>query len=98
MTEKLGSAPHGGVLINRVVPSGARGEVQARAARLPVVNLNARAASDLLLLATGAFSPLEGFMGHDSARPAAEHLTLADGRRCPQPVHPQLQRSQAAYS
>src|SRR2546425_11921048 len=96
MTEKLGSAPHGGVLINRVVPSEARGEAQARAARLPVVNLNARAASDLLLLATGAFSPLEGFMGHDAARSAAENLTLPDGRLWPLPVLLQLEASQAA--
>ena len=96
MTEKLGSAPHGGVLINRVVPSEARGEAQARAARLPVVNLNARAASDLLLLATGAFSPLEGFMGHDAARSAAENLTLPDGLLWPLPVLLQLEASQAA--
>src|SRR3989442_2497995 len=98
MTEKLGSAPHGGALINRVVPSEARGEAQARAARLPVVNLNARAASDLLLLATGAFSPLEGFMGHDAARSAAENLTLPDGLLWPLPVLLQLEASQAAFS
>ena len=98
MTEKLGSPPRGGALINRVVPSEARGEAQARAARLPVVNLNARAASDLLLLATGAFSPLEGFMGHDAARSAAENLTLPDGRLWPLPVLLQLEASQAAFS
>ena len=96
MTEKLGSAPHGGVLINRVLPSEARGEAQARAARLPVLNVNARAASDLLLLATGAFSPLEGFMGHDAARSAAENLTLPDGHLWPLPVLLQLEASQAA--
>ena len=96
MTKKLESAPHGGVLINREVSSEARGEAQARASRLPVVNLNARAASDLLLLATGAFSPLEGFMGHDAARSAAENLTLPDGLLWPLPVLLQLEASQAA--
>src|SRR5207249_7932673 len=96
MTKKLESAPLGGVLINRLVPSEARAEAQSRAARLPVVNLNARAASDLLLLATGAFSPLEGFMGHDAARSAAENLTLPDGHLWPLPVLLQLEASQAA--
>ena len=61
-----------------------------------MVNLNARAASDLLLLATGAFSPLEGFMGHDAARSAAESLTLPGGRLWPLPVLLQLEASQVA--
>src|SRR6184192_1978839 len=96
MTEKLEIAPHGGTLIDREVRPKDRDEARARAARLPLVNLTARAASDLLLLATGAFSPLEGFMGHDAARSAAENLTLPDGRLWPLPVLLQLEASRAA--
>jgi len=48
--------------------------------------VTARNASDLLLLATGAFSPLEGFMSYDAARSTVEHLCLPDGTLWPLPV------------
>lgn len=88
-------APHGGHLINRVVSSEARAEARTRAARLPEIHLTARAASDLLLLATGAFSPLEGFMEHDAARSVVESLALPDGTLWPLPVLLQVESSQA---
>ncbi|MBI1893852.1 MAG: sulfate adenylyltransferase, partial [Candidatus Rokubacteria bacterium] len=55
-------APHGGTLVDRILVSEAREEAIARARDLPKVVLNARAMSDLDLLAVGALSPLEGFM------------------------------------
>jgi sulfate adenylyltransferase len=94
-TVQAGIAPHGGRLINRVVPPEAKREVQARAERLPSIQLSTRAANDLLLLATGAFSPLEGFMNHDSARSVVQDLVLPDGTLWPLPVLLQVDPSEA---
>jgi sulfate adenylyltransferase len=55
--------PHGGKLINKVLEEKARDEWRERAARLPRVRLNARQLADVEMIAVGAFSPLEGFMG-----------------------------------
>ncbi|HJY85489.1 MAG TPA: phosphoadenylyl-sulfate reductase [Candidatus Acidoferrales bacterium] len=65
--ESQSIAPHGGMLVNRTVSPNARVEIRARAAHLPGLELTSRGASDLLLPATGAFSPLEGFMNFDTA-------------------------------
>lgn len=72
-------APHGGTLVNRVLAGDARAEALARAAELPRVVLNARAMSDLELLAIGALSPLEGFMRAADYRRVLEEMRLASG-------------------
>lgn len=72
-------APHGGRLVNRVLTGEARAEAVARAEQLPKIVLNARAMSDLELLAVGALSPLEGFMGRVDYRRVLEDLQLASG-------------------
>jgi len=55
-------APHGGRLVNRVLDGEARDEGLARAGGLPAVQVSLETAFDLENLATGVFSPLEGFM------------------------------------
>ncbi len=93
--QNVGIAPHGGRLVNRVVAHEARAEARAQAERLPSVTINARAASDLILLATGAFSPLRGFMSFDAARSAAEALHLPDGTLWPLPILLQVDKALA---
>lgn len=56
-------APHGGRLANRVLEGAARDEQRARAAHLPAIPVGLETVFDLENLATGVFSPLEGFMG-----------------------------------
>ena len=90
-----GIEPHGGQLVNRTLPPEARAEAQVRAASLPMVKLSSRGASDLLLLATGAFSPLEGFTGYDASRSAVWNFKLQDGTLWPFPILLQLSQSQA---
>jgi ATP sulfurylase len=72
-------APHGGTLVDRVVPDADRPALLRKAAALPRVRLNRWQRSDLDLIAVGALSPLEGFLtGADYERVVAE-MRLADG-------------------
>lgn len=78
--------PHGGALVNRVLVGDARAEAQARAAELPTIALDARAVSDIELLAIGALSPLDGFMGEADYRAVLGGLRLASGLLWPLPI------------
>ena len=55
-------APHGGVLVNRVLTGAEREALLKRAATLPAVTLDGWAQSDVEVIAIGALSPLVGFM------------------------------------
>ncbi|MFH0794534.1 MAG: sulfate adenylyltransferase [bacterium] len=55
-------APHGGVLVNRLLEGAEREEVLERAYMLRAITLDEREISDLELIALGGFSPLTGFM------------------------------------
>lgn len=67
--------PHGGKLIDREVRGAEREALLRAAAILPSVTVNARAEADLELIAIGALSPLEGFLGE------ADYLSVRDNRR-----------------
>ena len=54
--------PHGGVLVDRVMRGEVREGVRERAAAMVKIPLNSMGLSDLELVATGAYSPLTGFM------------------------------------
>jgi sulfate adenylyltransferase len=73
-------------LVDLLVPAEARDDLKAYASQLPSVQLSERAVCDLELLATGAFSPLDRFMGQaDHARVLAE-MRLTSGYIFPIPV------------
>lgn len=72
-------APHGGRLINRLVPPEECEETRRRLRGLKQVHLNRRQLSDLDLIGTGALSPLEGFMGRTDYEPVVEEMHLASG-------------------
>ncbi|MFN2598624.1 MAG: bifunctional sulfate adenylyltransferase/adenylylsulfate kinase [Pyrinomonadaceae bacterium] len=79
-------APYGGRLVSLVAAEGEREELRARGATLPRVQLTARNICDLELLATGGFSPLDGFMGEADYARVLEEMRLADGTLFPLPV------------
>ncbi|PIQ85765.1 MAG: sulfate adenylyltransferase [Candidatus Omnitrophica bacterium CG11_big_fil_rev_8_21_14_0_20_45_26] len=54
--------PHGGKLINRLTEGKEAQAARQQAEKLPAVILSERETCDLEMLATGALSPLEGFM------------------------------------
>ena len=71
--------PHGGKLINRVLEDQAREQWHERAERMPRLQLNSRQISDVELIAIGAFSPLEGFMGQRDYESVLAQQRLASG-------------------
>jgi sulfate adenylyltransferase len=70
--------PHGGKLIERVLSGPARDAALERAKTLPRVRLDAESVSDVENLATGVYSPLEGFMGEKDFRNVLAHMRLAN--------------------
>jgi sulfate adenylyltransferase len=78
--------PHGGKLIDRMVPVEERPGLLEEAARLPQVVLNERETADLELLACGAMSPLAGFMTEADYRGAVDGMHLAHGQAWSIPV------------
>jgi sulfate adenylyltransferase len=87
--------PHGGTLVDRVLAEEARAETLGRAAELPQVVLDARAMSDLELLAVGALSPLDGFMGSADYRGVLEGMRLATGLLWTLPITLAVSRAEA---
>ncbi len=65
--------PHGGELVDRI------GERPDDLDTLEVVTLTSREVSDLDMLASGALSPLEGFMGQDDYDSVLEDMRLTNG-------------------
>jgi sulfate adenylyltransferase len=72
--------PHGGKLIDRIVPdAAAAARLQTEAASAPSLTLDARELADVELIATGAASPLTGFLGKADYTSVLERMRLADG-------------------
>ena len=71
--------PHGGRLINLLVPEAEAPALEQKAAGLPRITLNEREVADFEMLATGALSPLEGFMTQADYDGVVERMHLATG-------------------
>jgi sulfate adenylyltransferase len=80
------TSPYGGQLVDLVVHPDERAELLDRASRLPALPLSERALCDLELLATGAFSPLTGFLGRADYESVLGSLRLANGTLWPIPI------------
>lgn len=79
-------APYGGSLVDLTVPVEAYDDLKAYAGQLPSIQISPRAVCDLELLATGAFSPLDRFMGREDHQRVVEEMRLSDGRLFPIPI------------
>ncbi len=86
LVESSTVAPHGGNLVDRKAPVEEREELVREALRLPRVPLDARALSDLQMIATGVFSPLEGFMLREDYESVVEDMRLSSGLAWSMPV------------
>ena len=78
--------PHGDTLINRELTGLERETLIQASIDLPKLYLNNREISDLELIATGAFSPLEGFLCEADYRSVRANMRLANGVAWPIPV------------
>jgi len=71
--------PHGGRLVNLLLPENEARALETKAADLPRLTLNPRETADLEMLATGALSPLEGFMTKADYEGVVDNMHLASG-------------------
>ncbi len=78
--------PYGGKVVDLRVPTESYAEIKAYASQLPSIQVSPRAACDLELLATGALSPLDRFMGQDDYQRVLDEMRLADGHIFPIPI------------
>ena len=78
--------PYGGHFVNLLVDPHERPSLAERAGRLPSIQLSPRSVCDLELLATGAFSPLDRFLGEADYRRVLDEMRLADGTLFPIPL------------
>ena len=86
MSHKL-IAPHGGSALKPLLaPKEARAEALKHAGKLRKVQLSSREVSDLLMLGMGAYTPLDGFMGHDDWRGTVVDMRLSNGVFWPIPI------------
>jgi sulfate adenylyltransferase len=77
MTEPI--APHGGTLVQRFADADERRSWLTRVTSLPQITLTRREISDLEMIAIGAFSPLEGFLGETDYESVVARMRLANG-------------------
>ena len=78
--------PYGGKLVDLVVSEEEREDLLSHSNRLPSVQISARALCDLELLATGAFSPLDRFMGKVDYERVLTEMRLNNGVLFPIPI------------
>ncbi len=79
--------PHGGAGLKPLLaPEAERAEELKRAAHLKKVPLSSRETSDLVMLAMGAYTPLDGFMGEADWRGSCVDMKLSNGVFWPIPI------------
>jgi sulfate adenylyltransferase len=71
--------PHGGRLIDRLVSKEEAQALERKAPGLPRIQLNPRETADLEMIATGAMSPLEGYMVRADYDAVVEKMHLSTG-------------------
>jgi len=88
--------PHGGRLIDRLVSKEEVRALEQKALGLPRIQLNPRETADLEMIATGAMSPLEGFMVRADYEAVVEKMHLSTGLAWTIPITLAVTAEQAA--
>ncbi len=91
------STPHGGKLINRELAGHEREQLEAKLSSIDSkIVLDDRQISDLEMIAVGAFSPLEGFMGKADYENVLQNMRLSNGLPFSIPVTLSVSEEKAA--
>jgi sulfate adenylyltransferase len=77
MTETI--PPHGGELVDLLLTGAEAADAARESENHPKIEIGPREAADLEMLATGAMSPLTGFMVEKDYRPVIEEMRLSSG-------------------
>jgi sulfate adenylyltransferase len=72
-------APHGGELVDLLLPAAEAEKATEEAVHLPKIDVGRRELSDLEMLAVGALSPLRGFMGEKDYHSILDEAHLSNG-------------------
>ena len=78
--------PYGGKPINLIVEGEEHTELAEHANTLPSIQLSPRSLCDIELLAVGAFSPLDRFMGEADYSSVLQNMRLSNGTLFPIPI------------
>jgi sulfate adenylyltransferase len=84
--ESLLIPPYGGALVNLLAQPEELDELKSYATQLPSIQISERSLCDLQLLACGAFSPLDHFVGRDEHQRILDEMRLNSGHIFPIPV------------
>ena len=88
--------PHGGRLVSRILSDEeAINKLDDDSSSMPRITLNARELCDLEMIATGAMSPLEGFMTREDYDNVLERMRLKTGLPWSLPVVLSLKAGEA---
>lgn len=79
-------SPYGGQLVQLMIPGEEQEAAKAYAGTLPSLQISERMACDLELLAVGAYSPLNRFMGAADYSRVLDEMRLQDGHLSPIPI------------
>lgn len=83
---KYPQQPHGGVLVDQVVPELQRDERIAHARGLPSIRIDLEASITIEMIATGVLSPITGFMNREDYASVLAKSRLANGVVWPVPL------------
>ncbi|MEO7331470.1 MAG: sulfate adenylyltransferase [Minicystis sp.] len=89
-------APHGGELVDLRVHGDQRERLAARAEGMSAIDLDARGEGDLALLASGAYSPLKGFMNEKDYLRVVREMRLENGLPWALPITLAVSEDEAA--
>ena len=87
--------PHGGKLVPLLVNGKEREEGIKETRGLRKVRLSTREVSDLIMLAAGAFSPLDGFTRKEDYQRVVGEMRLYNGLLWPIPITLSISREEA---
>ena len=79
-------SPYGGTLVDLLRKGDERENLLREASTFPTIQMTPRQTHDLELLAVGAFSPLDRFMGQDDYQSVLDEMRLTDGTVWPIPI------------